>query len=190
MKRIAIFASGSGTNAQNIIEYFKNHEQIRVEVILSNNKDAYVLERAKYFNIPHLVFDKHKFYETNIIENFLLAAKTDFIILAGFLWLIPEKFINTFENRIINIHPALLPKYGGKGMYGAKVHKEVLKNKDKETGITIHYVNNNYDDGQIIFQKKCNIEGINSAEKIAQKVHSLEYEYFPKIIEQLLTRDE
>ncbi|RLD58362.1 MAG: phosphoribosylglycinamide formyltransferase [Bacteroidetes bacterium] len=190
MKRIAILASGSGTNAENIIKYFKNYEQIQVNVILSNKKDAYVLERAKKLHIPHLIFNKHEFYETNNIENFLLETKVDLIVLAGFLWLIPEKFIHTFQNKIINIHPALLPKYGGKGMYGAKVHEAVLKNKDKQTGITIHYVNNFYDDGQIIFQKKCDIEGINSAEKIAQKIHELEYEYFPKIIEQLLTKDE
>ncbi len=190
MKNIAIFASGSGTNAQNIIKYFKNNNKINVEVILSNKKNAFVIERAKKFHIPCLIFGKHEFYETNNIENFLLETKVDLIVLAGFLWLIPEKLIHTFQNKIINIHPALLPKYGGKGMYGSKVHEAVLKNKDKQTGITIHYVNNLYDDGQMIFQKKCDIEGINSAEEIAQKVHSLEYEYFPKIIEQLLTRDE
>ena len=188
-KRIAIFASGSGTNAQNIIEYFKNNPQIRVEIILSNKKDAFVIERAKKLHIPHLVFNKHEFYDTAHIENFLIEAKTDLIVLAGFLWLLPEKFINTFSNKIINIHPALLPKYGGKGMYGSKIHEAVLKNKDQQTGITIHYVNNIYDDGQIIFQKKCDIQGINSAEEIAQKVHSLEYGYFPQVIEQILTRD-
>jgi phosphoribosylglycinamide formyltransferase-1 len=157
MKKVAIFASGSGTNAQNIIEYFKDNKKIKVQIILSNNKDAYVIERAKKFNIPHLVFDKHKFYETNIIENFLLVAKTDFVILAGFLWLIPEKFINTFENKIINIHPALLPKYGGKGMYGAKIHEEVLKNKDKETPLhySIKYWFGNHNISKLLIKSSC-----------------------------------
>ena len=188
-KKIAIFASGSGTNAQNIVEYFEDNNQISVEIILSNKKNAFVIERAKKLKTPSLIFNKHEFYETNNIETLLIEIKVDLIVLAGFLWLLPEKFINTFSNKIINIHPALLPKYGGKGMYGQKVHEAVLKNKDQQTGITIHYVNNIYDDGQIIFQKKCNIESIDSAEQIAQKVHSLEYEYFPQIIEQILTSD-
>lgn len=184
MKKIAIFASGSGSNAENIARYFAGSENLNIECIYSNKTDAYVLDRAKKFNIPTRVFSKDEFYNTNIIVNQLKGLNIDLVVLAGFLWLIPENLINQFT--IINIHPALLPKYGGKGMYGSKVHQAVVDNHEKESGITIHYVNEKYDEGQIIFQAKCPVNENDTADDVAQKVHELEYKYFPKIIEDLL----
>ena len=186
MKKIAIFASGSGTNAQNIIEYFKENKNIEVTLVLSNKKDAFVLERAKKLNVPTIVFNREQLNNSNYVVDILLDNQINMVVLAGFLWLIPENLIQAFPNKIINIHPALLPKYGGKGMYGSKVHEEVLKNKEKESGISIHYVNPKYDEGNIIFQVKCNIESITRPEDIAEKVHLLEYEHYPKVIEKLL----
>ena len=186
MKRIAIFASGSGSNAQNIIEYFTVSGTVKVELILTNKRDAYVLERAKKFQIPTYVFDRQQFYETNTIVNQLANLHIDMVVLAGFLWLVPTNLLKQFPNRIINIHPALLPSYGGKGMYGDKVHEAVIANKDSFSGITIHYVNERYDAGDIIFQQKCEIDSDDTAATLAQKVHSLEYEYFPKIIQEVL----
>ncbi len=183
MKNIAIFASGSGTNAENIIQYFHNHQDIKVRLVLSNNKDAYVLERAKNLNVETIVFNKDVFYNTNDIIEILQKEQIDYIVLAGFLWLIPKHFIKAFEHRIINIHPALLPKYGGKGMYGMNVHKAVINNKEKQSGISIHYVNENYDEGDIIFQASCPVSENDTPESLAQKIHELEYEHFPKIIE-------
>ncbi|MBP7506826.1 MAG: phosphoribosylglycinamide formyltransferase [Prolixibacteraceae bacterium] len=184
MKKIAIFASGSGSNAENIARYFNNNENLNIKCIYSNKVDAFVLERAKKFNIPTFVFSKHDFYETDIVFNHLKSEKVDLIVLAGFLWLIPENLTQNFI--IINIHPALLPKYGGKGMYGDKVHKAVVENGEKESGITIHYVNEIYDEGKIIFQAKCNVLPDDTPDDVASKVHALEYEYFPKVIEKLL----
>ena len=186
MKKVAIFASGSGSNAQNIAAYFKKSTIGRVNLILSNNPDAFVLKRAANMGIPAIQFDRNTFYDTENILKILQEAETDFIVLAGFLWLIPLYLIHAFPNRIINIHPALLPKYGGKGMYGLKVHKEVLANHEKESGITIHYVNEKYDEGSIIFQAKCKVKTNDSPETLAERVHRLEYEYFPKIVEKLL----
>jgi phosphoribosylglycinamide formyltransferase-1 len=186
MDKIAIFASGSGTNAQNIIEYFGNKKTAEVSYVLSNKKDAYVLKRAQNYNIPVHTFERYEFYETDRILNFLKEKGIDWIILAGFLWLIPENIVDSFTNRIINIHPALLPKFGGKGMYGLNVHKAVLDNKEKETGITIHYVNKKYDEGNIIFQTKCRVDESDTPESLAQKVHKLEYKYYPEIIEKLI----
>jgi phosphoribosylglycinamide formyltransferase 1 len=186
MKRLAIFASGSGTNAQAIVDYFKNKEKYVVKLILSNKSDAYVLERAKSLNIPSLVFDKDTFYNSHKILHLLEKEQIDLVILAGFLWLIPDYLITNFPNKIINIHPALLPNYGGKGMYGLRVHEAVIKNHDAETGITIHFVNNEYDRGKIIFQAKCKVESNDTAETIANKVHKLEYEFYPKVIEKIL----
>ena len=186
MNKIAIFASGSGTNAQNIIDYFKTKETTAVSYILSNKKDAYVLTRAQNFNIPVRTFDRHEFYETDEILNFLTEKGINWIVLAGFLWLIPENIVDSFTNRIINIHPALLPKFGGKGMYGLNVHRAVLENKEKETGITIHYVNKIYDEGNIIFQTKCKVDEADTPESLAEKVHKLEYSYYPEIIEKLI----
>jgi phosphoribosylglycinamide formyltransferase-1 len=186
MKNIAVFASGSGTNAQNIAEYFLAVPDIRVSLILSNKPDAYVLERAKKLNIPSLVFARKDFYESEIILDTLHGNKIDFLVLAGFLWLIPEYLLKVYSRRIINIHPALLPKYGGKGMYGDKVHQAVIQSGDKKTGITIHYVNDHYDEGEIIFQDSFDILPEDTAESIAQKVHVLEYLHFPRIIEETI----
>lgn len=188
MKRIAIFASGSGTNAEKIMQFFKDHPGARVGLVLSNKKDARVLERAARFDVPTRVFDRHEFYETDSILDLLKEKNIDLIVLAGFLWLIPENLIEFFPDRIINIHPALLPKYGGKGMYGARVHEAVIAAGDKESGITIHYVNPRYDEGKIIFQAKCKVEPGDDPDSLASKIHQLEYEYFPKVIENLILK--
>jgi phosphoribosylglycinamide formyltransferase-1 len=187
MKKIAIFASGSGTNAENIARYFENNANITVDLILSNRKNAYVLKRAEKLNIPTYVFTKDELYNTDNIKNLLLNNDIDLIVLAGFLLLIPEHIIRAFPNRIINIHPALLPKYGGKGMYGDRVHQKVLENGDNESGITIHYVNENYDEGQIIHQAKFLVEEGDGIEAIARKAHELEHEHYPRVIEKLLS---
>jgi len=186
-RKIAIFASGSGTNAQRIIEYFSNHLQIAVSLILSNKSDAYVLERARKLNVPSIVFDRHSFNETNDIIKLLKKEKIDFIVLAGFLWMVPGNLIMAYPGRIINIHPALLPKYGGKGMYGACVHEAVLKSGDKESGISIHFVNEKYDEGNIIFQAKCEVLQYDTPDSLAQRVHQLEYKHYPEVIEKLVT---
>ena len=184
--KIAIFASGSGTNAQNIIEYFNTRKTAVVSCVLSNKGDAYVLKRAQNFNIPTFTFNRHEFYETGKVLDFLIKKEIKWIVLAGFLWLVPENILDSFPGRIINIHPALLPKYGGKGMYGPNVHKAVLDNKEPETGITIHFVNKKYDEGNIIFQTKCRVGDADTAESLADRVHKLEYKYYPLIIEQLI----
>jgi len=189
MQRLAIFASGSGTNAENIIRYFQKKPQIRVSCICTNRPDAFVIERVRPFHIPVLVFSRQDFYETEKVSDFLIENKTDWIILAGFLWLIPANLIGRFSSRIINIHPALLPKYGGKGMYGPSVHKAVIENKDEQSGISIHYVNNEYDKGNIIFQAACNVDPSDTPDTLASKVHALEYEHFPRVIEEVLSRD-
>lgn len=186
MTNIAIFASGNGSNAENIINYFSGNPNVSFPLILANKPDAYVLDRAKRLKIPTYVFDKEIFYKTDEVFNILEEAKTDLIVLAGFLWLVPENILRTFPNKIINIHPALLPKYGGKGMYGMRVHEVVKSSGDKESGITIHYVNEKYDEGEVIFQTKFPIEENDTPESIAQKVHVLEYKHFPVVIERLL----
>jgi phosphoribosylglycinamide formyltransferase-1 len=186
MKKIAIFASGSGTNAENIIKYFKNQSEIKVELVFTNKTDAYVIERAKNLNVDYHIFNRYEFYETNDVLKVLLAKNIDFIILAGFLWLIPANLISNFHNRIINIHPALLPKYGGKGMYGMKVHEAVIQNKEPESGISIHYVNEKYDEGELIFQAKCSINPDDTPESLANMIHALEYKYFPEVIEKTI----
>lgn len=186
MTRIAIFASGSGSNAENIAHYFSNDPTAEVALILSNKKDAYVLERAKKLQIKALTFSRNQFLETDEILHYLVKNEINLIVLAGFLLKIPEKLIKSFPNKIINIHPALLPKYGGKGMYGDHVHQSVVKNKETESGITIHFVNENYDEGKIIFQAKCQISDSDDAADVAKKIHALEYEHFPKIIDQVI----
>lgn len=185
MIRIVIFASGSGTNAENIIKYFKKSKLISVVQVLSNKKNAKVLERANRLKISNISFDKEDFITTDLVLN-SLKEKADFIILAGFLWKIPAKIIEAFPNKIINIHPALLPKYGGKGMYGMHVHEAIVANKEKKSGITIHFVNENYDEGGIIFQEDFDVLPTDSAEDVANKVHILEYEHFPKVIEKVI----
>ncbi len=186
MKRIVIFASGSGTNAENIIRYFESNKAISVAMVLTNKKDAKVLDRSNKLNISSLCFNKTLYSRTSYLLNILNSINPDLIVLAGFLWKIPEYLINAFPDKIINLHPALLPKYGGKGMYGMHVHEAVLKNGEHETGITIHYVNAQYDEGAIIFQAKTSIDKGDTAITIAKKVHALEYKYFPEVIEQLL----
>lgn len=184
MNKIAIFASGSGTNAQNIIEYFRDKKGACVDCLMSNNKESLALQRAQNLGIASFVFDRESFYNSDRIRDFLLEREIDLIVLAGFLWLIPTNLVGTFK--IINIHPALLPKYGGKGMYGMKVHAAVLENKEPQSGITIHFVNEVYDDGKIIFQAKCVVTPDDTPETLASKVHQLEYRYFPEIIEKVL----
>ena len=184
MKKIAIFASGSGTNAENIVQYFKERENLNIECVYSNKSDAYVLERARKHLISNRVFSRDEFYSTNNIVNELKDKGVDLIVLAGFLWLVPQNLIENFT--IINIHPALLPKYGGKGMFGHKVHEAVVANGEKESGITIHYVNSRYDEGGIIFQAKCDVLPGDTPDDVANKVHQLEYQYFPQVIEKVL----
>ncbi len=188
MKRIAIFASGSGTNAENIIKYFANSQAIKIALILSNKADAFVIERAKKYQIETYVLGKSEFYESNKVLNMLRDRKIDHIVLAGFLWLIPSDLIGEYPRKILNIHPALLPKYGGKGMYGMKVHEAVLLNGEAESGITIHEVNEHYDKGEIIYQAVCKIEPVDTPDSLANKVHALEYVHFPKIIEQWILK--
>ena len=187
MKHIAIFASGNGTNAENIINYFAEHlGGTAVALVVSNKPDAFVLNRAEKYHIPAIVLIRDEFYNTEHILNSLYKYKIDLIVLAGFMWLVPTYLIRAFPDNIINIHPALLPKFGGKGMYGTKVHKAVIDAKEKETGVTIHYVNERYDEGKIIFQARCNITDNDTPETLAEKVHKLEYEHYPVVIEGLL----
>ncbi|MGI5913521.1 MAG: phosphoribosylglycinamide formyltransferase [Bacteroidales bacterium] len=186
MSNIAIFASGSGSNAENIIRHFFGNKKANVKLILTNNPDAYVIERAKNLNINCLIFNREDLYVTDKIFNVLISNKIDFIVLAGFIWLVPDNIIKAYERRIVNIHPALLPAYGGKGMYGDRVHKAVIDNQEKESGITIHFVNQHYDEGDIIFQAKCTVEKGDSPKSLAKKVHALEYKYFPTVIENIL----
>jgi phosphoribosylglycinamide formyltransferase-1 len=182
MINIAVFASGSGSNAENLVKYFENYKSTRVHMIFCNNPQAYVLQRAEKLNIPSFVFGKSEFYESDFVLQLLLKHKIDFIVLSGFLWLVPSAIIEKYKGRIINIHPALLPKYGGKGMYGNKDHQAVEKSGDSMSGITIHSVDENFDRGKILFQAIIPLDTNDSATEIAEKVHTLEYQFFPKII--------
>lgn len=186
MKKIAIFASGNGTNAQRISEYFSDNPNIEISIILSDRKNAYVLERARKLNIPSRYFTKQEWLETDDILNLIKELDIDLIVLAGFLKLVPPSLIAAFPHQIINIHPALLPKFGGKGMYGERVHEAVIAAHEKQSGITIHYVNEHFDEGTTIFQATCPITAEDTPETLAQKIHLLEYEHFPKVIETLL----
>jgi len=187
MKRLLIFASGSGSNAENIINYFRSNKKAEVEMVLTPNPNAGVIERCKRLNVPCLVFKREEWKSGKILE--LLKEKNpDMIILAGFMWLVPGEIIRAFPQRIVNIHPALLPKFGGKGMYGDNVHIAVSDDGETETGITIHYINEFYDEGQIIFQQKTTIKPHENPQKIAEKVHELEYIWYPKIILKLLVQ--
>jgi len=188
MKRIAIFASGSGTNAQKIIEYFSTSKEIFVDSLWSNNENAYALIRAEKLGIETFTFDREEFYHSNDILDKLYDHRIDMIVLAGFLWLVPKNLTELFT--VINIHPALLPKYGGNGMYGLNVHKAVLASKDKESGITIHQVNQDYDKGRIIFQATCPIMPGDTPETLASRIHELEYLHYPRVIEELLMADD
>ena len=186
MKKLAIFASGSGSNAENIIHHFSENSEVVIPVIISNKKDAYVHERARNLGVPSFSFSKKEFEETELIINTLKEYEIDWIILAGFLLKVPENLLKAFPDRIINIHPALLPKFGGKGMYGSHVHEAVVAAKEIQSGITIHYVNEQYDEGEIIFQATCDVLPTDTADDVAEKVHALEYEHFPKMIEGLV----
>lgn len=186
MKNIAIFASGSGTNAENMIKYFKNNKNIQVKLVLSNKKDAYVLERAKKHQVETFVFSNDALKNSQIVLEKLKEKEIDFIVLAGFMRKIPQNILTAYHNKIINIHPALLPKFGGKGMYGDKVHKAVIEAGEMVSGITIHYVNEHYDEGAIIFQATCPVCEGDTPDTLAEKVHALEYNHYPKIIEKVV----
>ena len=183
-KKIALFASGSGTNAQSIIEYFSENESVTIDSLWSNNPGSFALERASKFKIKTFVFDREEFKNSDFVVEKLKERGVDLIVLAGFLWLIPSNLIQNFQ--IVNIHPALLPNYGGKGMYGMNVHKAVVDNKETESGISIHFVNEKYDEGKLIFQAKCPVLPTDSPEDVAKKIHKLEYKFFPEIIEDVL----
>lgn len=184
--RIAVFASGSGSNAQRIAEYFEGKGLLEISAIYCNNPGAYVLERAKSLGIPTVLFNRIDFYNSSVISEDLKSRKIDWIILAGFLWLIPESILKAYPQRIINIHPALLPAYGGKGMFGMKVHESVIAAGEKQSGITIHHVNELYDEGDIIFQITCQVQPGDTPEMLAAKIHELEYEHFPVVIGKLV----
>ena len=188
-KHIAIFASGSGTNAEQIISHFKGSSTGKIKILCSNKPDAYALVRAQKHNIPTCIFSRDEFYKSDKIIKLLKEENIDLIVLAGFLWLVPVELIRAFPDKIINIHPALLPNYGGKGMYGMHVHKAVIESGDAESGISIHYVNEKYDEGKIIFQARCKIDRDDTPETLAKKIHQLEYEYFPKVIEELIINE-
>ena len=185
-KNIAIFASGSGSNAENIIRYFRKSEAVGVSLVLSNKSDAYVLERARRLKVPSNVFPKEDWMAGDEILAVLQEYRIDFIVLAGFLLRVPDLLLHAYPNKIINIHPALLPKYGGKGMYGERVHQAVVAAGEKESGITIHYINERYDEGSVIFQAVCPVLPEDSPDDVAKKVHALEYEHFPVVIERVL----
>jgi phosphoribosylglycinamide formyltransferase 1 len=183
VNKLAIFASGEGTNAEAIMDYFEEHPKVSVVLVLSNKTDAGVLQRAANKGIPNFSFDRDKFYQSGEVLRQIHEYGVTHMVLAGFLWLMPEKFISEFPHQIINIHPSLLPKYGGKGMYGRKVHEAVKSGNEMETGITIHEVNAKFDDGKIIFQKSCALKSEDSVEEIAAKVRALEHDHYPKVIE-------
>lgn len=187
-KRIAIFASGSGSNAQKIMEHFKKHPDAEVAIVLTNNPEAYVLQRADNFEIPSHIFDRHEFYQTNQVIDLLKNLDIDLVVLAGFLWLVPADLLKAFPNKIINIHPALLPKFGGKGMYGDRVHKSVMEAGEEESGITIHFVNEKFDEGEIIHQSRFHIEKDDDLEMVKFKGQQLEHLHYPRVVEQLLKK--
>jgi len=187
-KRIAIFASGSGSNAQKIMEHFKRSTEAEVALILTNNPESYVLQRADSFEIPSHVFDRNEFYHTDEVVDLLKNLDVDLVVLAGFLWLIPQNLIKEYPGRIINIHPALLPKFGGKGMYGDRVHHAVIAAGETEGGITIHYVNEHYDEGEFIYQAKYRIEKDDNLEMIKFKGQQLEHLHYPRVVETLIRK--
>ena len=187
-KRIAIFASGSGSNAQKLMEHFKRSVEVEIALVLTNNADAYVLQRADSFEIPSHIFDRHEFYHTDNIIDLLKNLDIDLIVLAGFLWLIPKNLLQEYPGRIINIHPAILPKYGGKGMYGDYVHKAIMEANETEGGITIHYVNENYDEGEYIYQTKYRIDKGDNLEMVKFKGQQLEHLHYPRIVESIIKK--
>lgn len=182
-KKTVIFASGGGTNALNLIRYFESHNTIKVESVFVNNPNAGVITKMKEVNMPVFLFNKEMFYEKEVVLNELNNRQIDFIVLAGFLWLMPNNIICRYNKKIINIHPALLPFYGGKGMYGNKVHEAVIHNREKISGITIHEVNEEYDKGNIIFQATCPVFDTDTPQSLANRIHQIEYLHFPKVVE-------
>ncbi|MFC2090155.1 phosphoribosylglycinamide formyltransferase [Bacteroidota bacterium] len=186
MSNIAIFASGSGTNAENIIQFFRPNTSVNINLVVSNNADAKVLDRAKKYDTPAVVINRNDLYNSDRVLNQLSSYAITHIVLAGFLWLIPSDLVKAYPNRIINIHPALLPKYGGKGMYGSRVHEAVINAGENESGITIHYVNEKYDEGNIIFQASCPVMENDSPDDLADRIHKLEYEHYPRVIEEVI----
>ncbi|NIJ53095.1 phosphoribosylglycinamide formyltransferase [Dyadobacter arcticus] len=188
MKRIAIFASGSGTNAEKISEYFAKREDVEVSLIFTNNPMAGVIKKACRLQIPVVFFDKKTFYHTGKIPQILQNEGIDLIILAGFMLLVPPMLVNAFPNKMINIHPALLPKYGGKGMYGHYIHEAVIDAGDLQSGISIHFVNEHYDEGHIIFQATCDIAPTDTAADLESKIHILEHEHYPRVIDDILSK--
>lgn len=189
MKNIAIFASGNGTNCENIIRYFNQSELARVTLVVCNNKKARVIERAEKLGVPVITVTKEEFTNSNTMLSVLRGKSISLVVLAGFMLLVPRYLTDAFNGKIINIHPSLLPKYGGKGMYGMHVHEAVKANKEKESGITIHYVNSDYDKGQIIRQYTTPLRDDDNAEDIARKVHALEYKYYPRVIESIIEEE-
>lgn len=188
MKKVAIFASGSGTNAQNIAEYFRYHPSVRISLILSNKTDAYVLERASKLNIPSFVFSGKEFRETTRVLDILKEYEIDFLVLAGFMLLVPAYLIQAYPGKIVNIHPALLPKHGGKGMYGHFVHEAVINAGETESGISIHFVNERYDEGDVIFQSSCPVLADDTPDSLANRIHELEYSHYPRVIEEIVAK--
>ncbi len=185
-KHIVIFASGSGSNAQRLLEHFEHHPAIRVAALFSNNPKAYALKRAETFRVPAFLFTRDEFYNTDKVLEQVQAFEPDLIVLAGFLWLVPLNLLRAFPNRIINIHPALLPKYGGKGMHGAHVHAAVIQAQEPESGITIHYINEEYDKGEFILQERCPVQPTDSPEELAARILQLEHKHLPEVVERLL----
>jgi len=186
MKKLVLFASGNGSNVQRIAEFFSGNSEVEISLVLTNNPKAGVLKRAENLGLQSVIFSKDDFSESDRILTVLKEVNPDLIVLAGFLWLIPDNLIKAFKNKIINIHPALLPKYGGKGMYGHHVHDMVIKNRESKSGITIHYVNEKYDDGQIIFQSEFALSNNETPVSLAEKIHKQEYNHFPRIIEKIV----
>ncbi len=185
MKKVAILASGSGSNAENIIKYFSASENVETPFVISNRKDVYVHERCKKLSVPSYVYPKADF-ESGVVTKFLIENKIDLVVLAGFLLRVPDDMLKAYPNKVLNIHPSLLPKYGGKGMYGDNVHRAVVENKETESGITIHYLNEKFDEGEHIAQYKCEVLPTDTPEDVAAKVHTLEYEWYPRVIEDVL----
>jgi phosphoribosylglycinamide formyltransferase-1 len=190
MKRIAIFASGNGSNAQRLMEHFREHPKARIELVLSNNPAAHVLDRARNMKVPSVVFSRNEFFHSNHVLDILTVQGIDLIVLAGFLWLIPGQLLAAYPGKIINIHPALLPAYGGKGMYGMRVHSAVIASGDRESGISVHFVNEHYDEGKIIFQARCPVYPADTPESLAARIHELEHRHFPEVIGNIISARE
>jgi phosphoribosylglycinamide formyltransferase-1 len=186
MKKIALFASGSGTNVENIIRYFEGNTDVRIALVLSNNSEACVHERARRLGVPSVTHPNAEFRESTHVLHTLAGYEIDFIALAGFMYLLPPAIIDAYQNRIVNIHPSLLPKYGGKGMYGHHVHEAVVAANEKQSGITIHYVDNHYDEGDIVFQARCEVLPTDTPADVERKIHQLEYLHYPHVIESIL----